>query len=180
MTPAEIIALFGPPEEGGLAKVVGGERVERAMDDLCAYYTRHHDRLASLHEGIDDVLRYLSDRGVTLAIFTGKGRRTAMITLEALHIDKYFDMIVSGSDVERHKPHHEGIVKVIESYGLDPAEVMMVGDAVSDVMASRAAGVKVAAVLWDAYDKEGVLKAEADYVFNSVDEMLEWFRNHIN
>jgi HAD superfamily hydrolase (TIGR01509 family) len=180
LTPPEIIALFGPPEEGGLAKVVGAEAADRAMDDLCVYYRIHHGRLAALHPGIEDILQFLKGRGVKLAIFTGKGKRTAEITLQELKIARYFDLVVSGSDVVNHKPHHEGITKVIESLSINPDNVLMVGDAVSDVKASRGARVKVAAVVWDSYDRERVLQAEADYVFHSVNEMFEWFKAHIN
>jgi phosphoglycolate phosphatase-like HAD superfamily hydrolase len=48
------------------------------------------------------------------------------------------------------------------------------------VTASRAAGVKVAAVLWDTYDRERTLAAKADYVFHQVRELSDWFRSHIN
>lgn len=180
LAPREIIELFGPPEEGGLAKVVGTDEVDEAMDELCRYYQSHHGRLAALHSGIDDILRYLKNHGVKLAIFTGKGNRTAAITLRELDIAQYFDLVVSGSDVVNHKPHHEGITKVIERFALTADTVLMVGDARADVSASRAAGVRVAAALWDSYDREGVLQANADYVFHSVREMSEWFKTHLN
>jgi HAD superfamily hydrolase (TIGR01509 family) len=180
LNPHEIIALFGPPEEGGLAKVVGSEAVDGAMDELCEYYQSHHTRLAALHPGIDGILHYLKSRGVKLAIFTGKGNRTAEITLRELNIARYFDLVVSGSDVVNHKPHHEGITKVIERFALTPDDVLMVGDSLGDVKASRAAGVKVAAVVWDSYDKERLLEANADFVFHTVNEMSEWFKSHIN
>ena len=180
MTNEEIVALFGPPEAGGLAKMVPSHQVEGAMDDLCGYYQSHHGSMASLHSGITDVLQYLKSRGVKLAVFTGKGKRTSDITLRELHIDRYFDLVVSGDDVVNHKPHHEGITKVIEHFSLNPRTVLMVGDGLSDVKASRAAGVEVAAVLWDCYDRERVLEADADYVFHSVSEMFDWFKNLIN
>lgn len=180
LSPREIIALFGPPEEGGIVQVVGKRVLAEAMDDLCLYYQHHHSRLAALHSGIEDILHFLKANGTKLAIFTGKGKRTAEITLRELRIGGYFDFVVSGSDVINHKPHHEGIARVIEHFSLSPDEVLMVGDALGDIAASRNAGVRVAAVVWDSYDKERVLQAGADYVFHSVDEMHEWFRTHIN
>lgn len=180
MTHLEIIALFGPPEEGGLKKMIGTDNVDEAMNELCRYYQSHHGRLASLHPGIGDILSYLKSRGVKLAVFTGKGKRTSAITLQELNIAHYFDLIVSGSDVKNHKPHHEGITKVIDHFSLQPDEVLMVGDASGDVKASRAAGVKVAAVVWDSYDREHVLEANADYVFHSVAEMYQWLKTRLN
>lgn len=180
LSPREIIALFGPPEEGGLLHIVGEQALDKAMDDLCLYYRSHHGRLAALHHGIEDVLHFLKAHGTRLAIFTGKGKRTAEITLHELKIAEYFDLVVSGSDVINHKPHHEGIRKVIDYFALPAREVLMVGDAIGDVAASRGAGVRVASVVWDSYDKERVLQAGADYLFHSVTEMFEWFQVHIN
>jgi pyrophosphatase PpaX len=180
LSPQEIIALFGPPEEGGLEKIVGAENVDGAMNELCEYYQTHHKRLASLHEGVEDILRWLGERKVKLAIFTGKGQRTASITLRELGIERYFELVVSGSDVQNHKPHHEGIARIVEHFSVRPDEVLMVGDSVGDIRASRAAGVKVASVVWDSYDRERVLQEEADLVFHSVTEMYDWLKTHIN
>jgi len=174
--PKEIIAMFGPPEEGALLPLVGAERLPVVMDELCDYYREHHHAMASLHEGMADVLSYLKGKGVPLGIFTGKGRRTAMITLDALGITHFFDMIVSGNDVVRHKPDPEGIRKFIAAFDLRPADVLMVGDAAGDVAASRGAGATSVAVLWDTYDRERVLGAGPDMIFNDVPGLLAWLR----
>jgi HAD superfamily hydrolase (TIGR01509 family) len=177
--PREIIALFGPPEEGALIPIVGEERVDAAMDDLCDFYRTHHHAMAALHGGMDEVLAFLKATGVPLGVFTGKGRRTAMITLEALGIAGYFDLIVSGNDVVRHKPDPEGIRKFIEAFSLAPAEVLMVGDALGDVAASKGAGATSVAVLWDSYDRERVARAGADVVFEEVSGFLSWLKSDV-
>jgi HAD superfamily hydrolase (TIGR01509 family) len=176
LAPEDIVSLFGPPEEGGLAKLLGGERVPEAMDDLCRFYLAHHAAMAGVHAGIPEVLHFLKGRGIRLAVCTGKGNRTTAITLSALGLAETFDMIVSGSDVVHHKPHPEGIARVLENFAVPVERVLMVGDAVSDIRASRSAGVRVAAVLWDSMDRERVLGAGADMVFHTVAEMHAWFR----
>ena len=180
LSPPEIIALFGPPEEGALRRMFGEQNVPGAMDELCDFYRAHHKEMARLHTGMDDMLRYLKQKGVRLAVFTGKGKRTATITLEEFGIAEYFDLIVSGNDVVKHKPHPEGIARVLEAFTLKPEEVLMVGDSLTDLKASRAAGVKIASVLWDSYDREQVLQAKTDFVFHTVGEMLDWLRAHLN
>ena len=180
LDPAEIISLFGPPEDGALATLVGKQRAQAAMEELCDFYAQHHGDMAHLHTGVEDMLRFLKERGVKLAIFTGKGRRTAEITLNQLCIGEYFDLVVSGTDVVRRKPHPEGIMKVIEKFSLLPSEVLMVGDALSDVIASRSAAIKIAAVVWDSYDKERVSQAGTDYLFHTVGDLHNWFRACVN
>ncbi len=177
--PEEIVRLFGPPEEGALRVMFGDELVQTALDELCAYYAEHHAAMASVHPGITEILGFLRDHGVQLAVFTGKGRRTAMITLDALQLTSFFDMVVSGNDVVRHKPDPEGILKVMSAFGTLPDRTLMIGDSVGDIKASRAAGVRMATVLWDAHDRERVLQAAHDLVFDSTGEFLEWLRDRV-
>jgi len=178
-TPREIVAFFGPPEEGALVRIVGEESLAPAMDDLCNFYRDNHHGMAGLHDGIEELLAHLRGEGIPLAVFTGKGRRTTLITLEALNIGAYFDLIVSGSDVRRHKPHPEGIRQVLDRFSLDPAEVLMIGDALGDITAARGAGVTPVAALWDSYDRERVLGASPEFSFERVGDLAAWFRSDV-
>jgi HAD superfamily hydrolase (TIGR01549 family) len=180
LSPEEVIGFFGPPEERGMSALVGDEAAAPAMDDLCDYYRKNHRDLASLHHGMEDILRFLKTHGVKIALFTGKGRRTTDITLRELNISRYFDLIVSGSDVVNHKPHHEGIMRVLETLSLHPSEVLMVGDALADLKASRAAGIRMAAVVWDSYDRDRVIQSDADYLFAEVQDLYVWLQQHVN
>jgi len=178
--PPEIVALFGPPEEGALSAMFGEHRVAAAMDELCAFYRAHHADMANVHPGMENILQFLKGRGIRLAVFTGKGKRTTDITLEGLSLAHYFDLIVSGNDVTRHKPHPEGILKVLKNFSLRPEQVLMVGDSLSDVKASRAAGVRIASVLWDTHDHDRILQSGTDFVFYKTGELYDWFRTHVN
>jgi pyrophosphatase PpaX len=176
----EITAMFGPPEEGALLAIVKREDLDDVMTDYLAFYRTHHNRLARLYPGIEEVLRYISARGKMLAVFTGKGTRAATITLQEFCIDRYFDFIVTGNDVVNHKPSSEGLRKIMDHFGLRADEVLMVGDAVSDVKAAHEAGVKIAAVLWDSYAKEKVLQMETDFTFHDVGEFHGWLKRQFD
>jgi len=175
-TAPEIARMFGPPEEVAVERLVGPEMAEAALDDFYSFYQTHHPRLASAYEGIKAVLDFLKGRGIILAIFTGKGTRTTLITLEAIGLKNYFDLVVTGTDVENYKPSADGIRKVLNRLGLEPGEALMVGDSVSDVKAAREAGVSIAAVVWDSYGKDRVLEMNVAHVFHSVKEFFDWLR----
>jgi HAD superfamily hydrolase (TIGR01549 family) len=179
-TVPEITAMFGPPEEGALLAIVKPEDLDRVMSDYLAFYRAHHGELARLYPGIEEVLRYISGSGRKLAVFTGKGIRTAAITLQEFHIDRFFDYIVSGNDVVNHKPSSEGLRKIMDYFSLRPEEVLMVGDAVSDVKAAREAGVRIAAVLWDSCAKDKVLQMGTDLTFHDVEEFHDWLKNQFD
>jgi len=180
MEPAEIVSLFGPPEEGAIEKVFGPDRTPALMEELLQFYAAQHSELADLHGGIEEMLRFLKERKIRLALFTGKGKWTTDITLRAFKLEAYFDLVVTGNDVERHKPHPEGIRQALERFGIQPSQALMVGDSVSDAKAGHAAGVRVASVLWDAFDPENVRAVNASCTFESVASFDAWLRAQLS
>ena len=50
----------------------------------------------------------------------------------------------------------------------------------NDVKASRGAGVKIAAVLWDSYGKEQVEQMETDLAFHDVTEFHNWLKEQFD
>ncbi|MBI4429003.1 MAG: HAD family hydrolase [Ignavibacteriales bacterium] len=134
---SEITAMFGPPEEGALLNVVSRAQLNEAMTEYLSFYKDNHSRLAMLYPGIQDVLCFIKDHGKLLALFTGKGTHTTSITLDEFGLRQYFDYIVTGNDVEKHKPSAEGIHRIMSHFALQPDEVLMVGDALSDIKAAH-------------------------------------------
>lgn len=147
----EIINLFGPTEDVIITQWFG-EDCDEIREEYYGFYLRNHQSMAKVYEGIPELLQMLTDAGAYLAAFTGKGRRTAEITLEQTGLSKYFKLLVSGDDVVNHKPHCEGILKIIEASGNPPERTVMIGDSVADIKAAKDAGVKVYSCVWDSYE----------------------------
>ena len=165
----EIIAMFGPTEDMILKQWCGDNYVE-ARAEYFKYYSDNHWK-AEIYPGIIEILDYLKSKNFPLGIFTGKGKEASMITLKKLGVDQYFDLIVTGDDVANHKPSAEGILKFVNQFGLKKERVLMIGDSVSDVKASKEAKIKVASALWDSYAHEKVKTLQSDYFFYSVEEL---------
>ncbi|HLF14556.1 MAG TPA: HAD-IA family hydrolase [Bacteroidota bacterium] len=172
----EILATFGPTEEVAIRNIVGGENAPRAIEEFHRFYLKRHPEMAAEHRGIREILEFLRSQGVILALFTGKGKRTTLVTLSALGLSGYFDMIVTGDDVENHKPSAEGIRKVLAAYALPPAAVLMVGDSAPDVIAARTAGVPVAVVAWDPFAGGKAMLPDPDFRFGSVADFSAFLR----
>lgn len=178
-TNEQIMKLFGPPEDVILRELCG-DNFESAQKDYYEFYSDNH-QLASIYPGIIELLENLKSKNIFLSVYTGKGRKAALITLDKLNISGYFDMIVTGDDVENHKPHPEGILVFLNKFNLKKERVLMIGDAPSDIKAAKSAGVKVASVLWDPYVKKELnLTLDSDYIFHDVDELKLFLRRHID
>jgi len=176
-TDEEIIGLFGPTE-GEIIKKLFGEKHKEVGEDYYKFYSDNHS-MADIYPGLKEILVNLKNKNYPIGIFTGKGRDSSMITLTKLDVDKYFDLIVTGDDVEKPKPSPEGILMFVKHFGLKPERVLMIGDSVSDVIASKEAGVKIASALWDSYGEEEVKTLHSDYYFHSVEELNHFIFNLI-
>lgn len=172
-SPEEIIALFGPTE-AVIIKQLFSDNFENVMNDYYQFYRQNHSKMAKVFEGITTLIDELKSRNILLSIYTGKGKGSTEITLEELGIRDKFDMIVTGDDIEGHKPSPEGVDVFINKYNLNRQRVLMIGDAPPDVKAAKVTGIKIASVLWDSYAKEEVLSMGSDYYFDTVKDLSDF------
>jgi len=96
-------------------------------------------------------LEKLSER-FRLAVFTGRPREEAAITLNRFARGLTFDPVIGMEDVRNHKPHPEGLLRAVwgEAPGASPAapvqtkaapQAFYVGDSIDDARCARAAAV---------------------------------------
>lgn len=87
------------------------------------------------------LLQRLRRASVRVAIATNDEREGTLAGLEALGIAGLFDAIVCAGDAGLMvKPAPDGLLHIARCLGLRPERLAMVGDAVSDLTAGRAAG----------------------------------------
>lgn len=175
----EITKMFGPPEEIALLNLLRDKYSDNIMKEFLDYYKSNHQRLVQLYPYIREILEFLKQNSVCLSVFTGKGKLTTFITLEELGIKNYFEVIVTGNDVTNHKPSGEGIEKVLSHFRIPKNQTIMIGDSVSDIKAAKAAGIKVAAAIWDSYSKEKIKKMEVDFSFETTYELKNFLENNV-
>jgi phosphoglycolate phosphatase len=68
--------------------------------------------------------------------------------LEQLGLAKAAGCIVSGDSLPRRKPHPDPLLLGARELGLDPDRCVYVGDALRDIEAGRAAGMRTVTALW--------------------------------
>lgn len=114
----------------------------RALQQGC--YARYHDRVDAglpLMPGVRDVLDDVARRALPRAVVTSTRRERATQKLATCGIAHYFEVVVTGSDVERPKPAPEGYLKAAAALGVDPARCVVFEDSSVGVRAALAAGM---------------------------------------
>ena len=174
----EIIATFGPSEEGTIM-ALAPNFYKKGVEDYLRYYEEYHDMCPNPFEGIEDILKMLKEKRIQISMVTGKGKYSTDISLKKFSIDSYFEIIETGIVSGPSKP--QGIQKIIDFYKhLDKSEFIYVGDAPSDISASREVGISVISVAWAKSAEPKKLKElSPNEIFYSITEFSEWLNARI-
>jgi pyrophosphatase PpaX len=176
-TDEEITALFGPSEEGMIRRLVP-EHWQHCLQAYLEAYTSGHKSCPEPFPGIETALRVLKERGVALAVVTGKGDASAMISLEYLGLSSYFDQVETGSVKGAIKP--QALRKVLARWHKAPAQVAYVGDTAYDMRAATEVGLIGLGAAWAETAMVSELEATAPTaIFRSTDAFLTWIDKHI-
>jgi len=163
---------FGPAEKDVLAKFVPQENKQAAFLRFFNYYRDHFGEI-HLYPGMSELLVELKAKGAKLMLFTGGGNVSTWFCLEKTGILHLFDEITCGEDVQRPKPHPEGILKLMNTQRLKPEETIVVGDSGSDVDAGRTAGASTAWLCWSENAQFSELTVAPDFTCKSVQELRQ-------
>lgn len=174
VTNEELVAMFGPTEEEIIeVNFANKADVPQAVEDYFSIYEAGHDGESVRNSEINSLLQLLKNRGIRMAVITGKGQWAYRISSKALSITDFCELAVTGDDVEQPKPHPEGIFKALDILGIDRADAVFVGDSNADILAGKAAGLRTYAVRWLSAFQSQTYDVEPDGVFSSVAELVE-------
>lgn len=174
VTSEEIKAMFGPSETGIIRENLNNNHDE-AIELYYEIYREQHENLVQNNEDINTLLRKLKTTGYKLGIVTGKARRSLDISLDCLRLDEFFDVIITGDDVEFPKPHPEGIYKALEYLDVLPEEAVFLGDSDADIMAGKQANVFTIGVHWLPNYQTIEFSVQPDEVYSSINELIAFF-----
>lgn len=86
--------------------------------------------------------------------------------------DAYFSLIFGEDDVPKPKPTGEGLLFMAQQWGLEPKDMVMVGDSAADFRAAEAAGCMSIGVTWGAHDGDEIREMSWTHVIDSPLEIL--------
>jgi phosphoglycolate phosphatase len=118
-----------------------GDKWEEAGKLYQSTYQRDHlDKLEVLPLS-EDVLKFLHEKGVYLAIVSNKKGYNLRKEAEHLGWAKYFDKLVGSDDAANDKPHRDPVDMALEGSGLQSGdEVWFVGDTAIDLECAKNTG----------------------------------------
>ncbi|MBF7729503.1 N-acetylmuramic acid 6-phosphate phosphatase MupP [Pseudomonas sp. N040] len=111
-------------------------------------YQQHCAVLTRPYEGIPELLADIEQANLRWGVVTNKPLRFAQPIMQQLGLAQRSALLICPDHVKHTKPDPEPMLLACTQLGLQPAEILFVGDDLRDIQSGRAAGTRTAAVSW--------------------------------
>jgi phosphoglycolate phosphatase len=148
----------------------GTELFQRALAIYDRHYGEHVSRKTRPFPGVVDGLQALKAKGLRLACITNKAERFTHPLLRDTGLFDYFELILSGDSLPEKKPSPLPLLHACREFGVEPAELLLIGDSLNDTQAARAAGCPVFCVPYGYNRGRPVAELDLDAVVPSLAE----------
>lgn len=132
------------------------------------------DYKGTLYPEIEDLLKYLKDKGMRIALASSASDRAIGRMLNETGFAPYFDCLISGDMFQESKPNPEIYLHTMSCLDLKPEDCVVMEDSTYGIQAAKAAGLEVVAVVDHRF---GFDQSLADHFVERTADMMELFEN---
>ena len=143
------------------------EMMRRRAEIATEFFAEHIGLFPSARE----VLEELQQMRLQLAVGTSSVSTSARPFLERHGLTTFFEIVVTGDEVERGKPHPDIYLRAAERLGVGADACLVIEDALSGIAAAKAAQMRVAAIPDTRFVDAREYETAADYLLGSLSEI---------
>jgi len=138
------------PPDHGLSEETIGEMLEAFR----GYYAHHNMDMTKPYDGIPELLRYMADAGIHLAVVSNKPQKSTEPLMKAFFADIEFVAVYGDLAGRPLKPDPYLAHELFKMTGVTPDQAVMIGDAEPDIIFAKNASVFSIGVLWGFRSRE--------------------------
>ena len=159
--------------KGQTGKNFSDAEMEQVKEHFNVYYAENLCNVSRLYPNVKETLETLKARGYTLAVVTNKPTRHVQPVLAAFGIDHLFSEMLGGQSLPAIKPHPGPLYYLCGKFGVEPRQVLFVGDSRNDILAAHSAGCPVVGLTYGYNYNIPIAESNPDWVFDDFARLLE-------
>lgn len=163
----EIIKLIAPE--------INENDIEIVMENFRLIYDYDEHDISEYYSGVLEFLNKAKNSGKKLFIATYKPEKPTRRIEKQFKMDM-FEEIYTIDKLGEHITKTQMINDILNKFNLKKEETVMIGDASSDVISAKEAGVTGIGVLWGYGDDKTNLIKNSDYVVKNTQELKEYLK----
>ncbi len=146
--------------------------VAARFDAALTAYQRHYLSIngnhSQLYPQVHEGLQAMRDLGLRLVCVTNKPLAFALPLMQKKEISSYFEQVYGGDSFAKKKPDPLPMLEACKALGLQPSQVLAIGDSSNDAIAARAAGCPVLTVPYGYNHGEAVQNIQSDGIVGTL------------
>ncbi|KAL0429403.1 UNVERIFIED_CONTAM: Haloacid dehalogenase-like hydrolase domain-containing protein Sgpp [Sesamum radiatum] len=119
------------------------QRARKFLDDKEVMFRRLAAEQLKPVAGLDKLCKWVEDHGLKRAAVTNAPRPNAEMIISLLGLEKFFQLVVIGSECDRAKPFPDPYLKALQELGVSSGNTFVFEDSTSGIKAGVAAGMPV-------------------------------------
>ncbi len=143
------------------------------------YQNLIENTLPEKKNGVDDLLSWLQQSGLPLAVATSTRNPWATYKLEKTGLRRYFRAVLTGDQITQGKPAPDIYLLAAATLGISPDHCLAIEDSPAGTRSAAAAGMWVALVP-DLVDPSPEVAGLADWIFKDLREVHDWLASEEN
>lgn len=159
-------AFIGPPLTESFIKFYSfsEDKAKEAVEIYREYFSTKGLFENTVYDGIPELLKFLKDKGMSIALATSKPEVFAEQILKHFDLKKYFDCICGSELNHKRTDKHEVIEYTLNKLSENRENTVMIGDRLHDIIGGK---------------KSQLITIGVTYGYGSIEELSEYGANYI-
>jgi len=145
------------------------EQVQEVFLKVDEYSKEHLHEIVQPLQGVKALLENLQKNGVMMSIATTDRTQRAMLAMQTLHLDTFFEDIVGADKVLHPKPSGDLVRYIADRHHIEMDEIVVVGDSMADLLMAQDAQCRFIGVKTGLYTKRFL--QESSYLIEHLAQM---------
>lgn len=175
-TREEVRSFIGSGAKVLFERALPGEAEEKILDCVAVFKTHYRENVnvyTCPYPGVMEMMAKLKAADIKIGVCSNKFDAAVRLLCGA-HFEGMVDACVGESERVPKKPSPVGCNMVLEEMNASASQTLYVGDSDVDVETAVQAGLDGAFVTWGFRDREDLLRAGAEKLFDSADALTEY------
>ncbi|MEG2666610.1 MAG: HAD family hydrolase, partial [Bacteroidales bacterium] len=121
-----------------------------------------------------DLLEYIKKQNLKSIVFSNKPDEITQKIIKQLFINHSFDFVLGASEALPTKPQPNGIFYICSKLGLNPTDLLYIGDSDVDMITAKNAGMKSIGATWGFRTENELINSGAWKIAHHPNEIINF------
>ncbi len=170
----EIRAFVGNGIGNLIEKALGAGKehpdYDKVFNKFKEHYAENCNNLTCAYNGVDELLAYLKEKGIKLAVVSNKVD-FAVKELCKRYFNGIIDIAIGETEKIRRKPYPDEVEAALTLLGSKKENSLYIGDSEVDILTGKNTDIDVLAVTWGFRSKDALISAGAKFIADDTEEV---------